>query len=90
VHSLALARLWAAIGDAEQARTWADRVYRRAWADGEPHVYRWHLDRAREILLQFGGQVPDLPPYDPAKDPKLPWEDEVVAVIEKLEAEKQG
>ena len=31
---------------------------------------------------------PQLPPYDPAKDEKLPGEDEVAAAIEKLRAEK--
>jgi hypothetical protein len=34
--------------------------------------------------------IPDLPPYDPAKDGKFPCEDEVVAAIEKLRAEKEA
>jgi hypothetical protein len=33
-------------------------------------------------------RIPNHPPYDPAKDEKLPWEDDVRAAIEKLKAEK--
>ncbi|MCH7849905.1 MAG: hypothetical protein IIB53_16275, partial [Planctomycetes bacterium] len=35
-------------------------------------------------------EIPDLPPYDPAKDEKLPWEDGVAAAIEKLRAEVEA
>lgn len=40
------------------------------------------------LLGQLGAPIPDLPPYEPARDPKLPWEDEVAAAIEALRAEK--
>ena len=46
------------------------------------------LNKARALLEQLGAEIPNLPPYDPAKDEKLPWEDEVAAAIEKLRAEK--
>jgi len=90
VHSLALARLWAAIGDAEQVRRWADQAYRWAWLDGEPYVHRFYLDQARALLEQFGAPVPELPAYDPAADEKFPWEAEVEAVIARLEEEARG
>jgi tetratricopeptide (TPR) repeat protein len=85
---LDLARLWLAIGDVEQAKKHSLTAYREAWADGEPYVYRYTLNKARALLEQLGAEIPDLPPYDPAKDPKFPWEDELAAAIEKLEREE--
>jgi len=85
-----MAALWAALGDTERAKRRAIAAYRWAWADGEPYVWRWELDKARALLEKLGAEVPVLPPYDPAKDPKLPWEDEVRAAIEKLKAARAG
>jgi hypothetical protein len=85
-----LADLWLAIGDREQAKKHALAAYRWAWADGEPYVHRYELNKATALLKQLGVEIPNLPPYDPAKDPKLPWEDEVEAAIAKLRAEKEA
>ena len=85
---LALTNLWLAIGDREQAKKHALAAYRWAWADGEPFVHRYELNKSRALLEQLGSEIPKLPPYDPAKDEKLPWEDAVVAAIEELRAEK--
>ncbi len=85
-----LAELWLAIGDAEQAKTHALAAYEWAWADGDPYVHRYELDKARALLEQLSTEIPDLPPYDPARDEKLPWEEEVAAAIEKLRAEKSS
>ena len=87
---LIIAELWLAIGDREQATKHALDAYKWAWADGEPYVRRYELNKARALLEQLGADIPDLPPYDPAKDEKLPWEDEVAAAIEKLRAEKEA
>jgi hypothetical protein len=84
----ALAELWLAIGDREQAKKYALVAFRAAWADGEPFVYRYELDKSRALLEQLGAEIPDLPPYDPAKAEKLPWEDAVVDAIKELRAEK--
>lgn len=84
-----LATLWLAIGDHEQAEKHALAAYRWAWADGEPYVQRYELTRTTELLQQLNVPIPNLPPYDPAKDEKLPWEDAVAAAIEKLKAEKE-
>lgn len=81
-----LAELWLAIGDAEQAKKHALAAYEWAWADGEPYVRRYELNKARALLEQLGAEIPDLPRYDAANDEKLPWEDEVAAAIEKLRA----
>lgn len=83
-----LSELWLAIGDREQAKKHVLAAYRRAWADGEPFVHRYELNKSRALLEQLGEEIPNLPPYDPAKDEKLPWEDAVVAAIEELRAEK--
>jgi hypothetical protein len=84
----ALAELWLAIGNKEQAKKHALAAYKRAWADGEPYVFRYALDKSRAFLGSIGAEIPNLPPYDPAKDEKLPWEDAVVAAVEELRAEK--
>ena len=39
---------------------------------------------------QLAVDIPELPPYDPDKDEKFPWEDEVAAAIEKLKAEAEA
>lgn len=85
-----LAELWLAIGDTAEAQKHALAAYEYAWADGEPYVHRYELNKARALLEQMGAAIPVLPPYDPAKDEKLHWEDELTAAIEKLRAEKEA
>ena len=65
-------------------------AYRWAWADGEPYVNRYELTKTTELLEQMNVPIPDLPPYDPAKDEPFPWEADVRAAIEKLRAEKEA
>jgi tetratricopeptide (TPR) repeat protein len=62
----ALADLWFAIGDHEQAKKRALAAYRWAWADGEPYIRRYELNKARALLEKLGAEIPNLPPYDPA------------------------
>jgi hypothetical protein len=88
--NLDLAELWLAIGDREQAKKHALAAYERAWADGEPYVSRYELNKSRALLEKLGAEIPDLPPYDPAKNGKFPGEDEIKAAIEKLRAEKEA
>jgi Domain of unknown function (DUF4062)/AAA domain, putative AbiEii toxin, Type IV TA system len=78
----ALAELWLAVGDHEQARRHALTAYKLAWADGEPYVHRYELDKATALLKQLGAEIPVLAPYDPATDEKLLWEDELAAAVE--------
>jgi hypothetical protein len=47
------------------------------------------LNKAIELLTRLGVAIPTLPPYDPAKDEKLPWEDKVNEIIEKLKKKKE-
>ena len=88
ISNLDLAALWLAIRDRDQAKKHALAAYRRAWADGEPFVRRYNLNKSRALLDQLGVEIPNLPAYDPAKDEKLTWEDKVQAAIEELRAEK--
>ena len=81
---LPLAELWRALADTEQAARYAKAAYRHAWADGEPYVRRHALNRAKTLLRQLGEDIPELPAYDPAQDPKQPWEDEITAAITEL------
>jgi predicted Zn-dependent protease len=87
--NLALAKLRLALGDREQAKKHALSAYKWAWADGEPYVHRYELNKSRAMLEELGVEIPNLPPYDPAKDGKFPCEDEVAAAIEKLRAEQE-
>jgi len=89
-RAIAAAALWLAVGDRDEAEKHALTAYKWAWADGEPYVRRYELNQARDLLEQLGAEIPELPAYDPAKEEKLPWEDELVAAIEKLRAEKEA
>lgn len=82
--------LWLALGDQDRARHHALAAYRRAWADGVPHVDCYALDAASALLERLGVEVPVLPAYDPTSAEKLAFEDVVVAYIEKLKAERAG
>ena len=57
-----LAELWFAIGNHEQATKHALAAYKWAWADGEPYVSRYELNKARALLERLGADIPDLPP----------------------------
>jgi hypothetical protein len=83
-----LAALWLVSGNPEQAKKHALVAFKWAWADGEPFVRRHELNKARALLEQLGAEIPDVPPYDPVMDEKLPWEDEVASAIDRLRVNK--
>ncbi len=89
LDELALAELWLAIGNQEQAKKHALAAYKVAWADGEPYVFRYELNKATALLHQLGVPLPQLPPYDPAKDIPFPWEAQVEALLEKERRERE-
>ncbi len=84
-----LSELYLAIGDLEAAKKYALEACRSAWADGEPYVYRYELNRTLTLLQNLGVEVPQLAPYDPSKEQPSPWEERVVAKIDQLRAEKE-
>jgi hypothetical protein len=79
--------LWLALSDFDRAKHHALASYTWAWADGEPYVNRYELTKSAELLQQMNVPIPTLPPYDPAKDERFPWEADVRAAIEKLRTE---
>jgi hypothetical protein len=83
-----LAWLWRAIGDVAQARHHARAAYKQYWGDGEPYVFRYWLDRTIELLHVLNEPISQPPPFDPAKVQPYPWEAEVQAAIDRLNAEK--
>ena len=80
---LPLAVLWRSLGDIENAAKHAEAAYRHAWGDGEPYVRKYNLDSAKILLQQLDKDIPTLPAYDPAQDPKKPWENEIAVAITK-------
>ena len=50
---LAVAELWEALGDPEQAAQHALTAYRWAWADGEPYVHAYELARVTALLQRL-------------------------------------
>ncbi len=83
-----LAELYAALGDAAQARHHALAAYRLAWADGEPYVRRYELTQATALLTRLGEPIPALPAYDASKDEPFPWEAEIREIIQRIKKEK--
>ncbi len=57
------------------------------WADGEPYVFRYYLNKSRALLEKLNIPIPNLPPYDPSKREPFPWEPAVHAAIAKLRAQ---
>lgn len=84
-----LAELWHTIGNFKQAKHHALEAYKKAWADGEPYVFRYELNQATALLKKLEVTIPDLPPYDPAKAKKLTWFDKIEAFINQLEEKQQ-
>jgi pentatricopeptide repeat protein len=82
----ALANLWFSIGAKEKAKDHAISAYKWAWADGEPFVRRSELIKIRALLVKLDVDPPVLPAYDPTKDERYPWENDVAKIIEKLRA----
>lgn len=83
-----LAELYEALGDTANARHHALAAYKNAWADGEPYVNRYELTQVTNLLTRLGHPIPDLPAYDPAKDPPFLWESEVRKIIERIKKDK--
>lgn len=76
-------------GKHEEAKEYAIKYYTWAWADGEPYVHRWHLNRAIDLLDELSIPKPNLPVFDEANYESFPAEAEVRAYIEQLKQEKE-
>jgi tetratricopeptide (TPR) repeat protein len=71
-------------GEVESAKEEALKNYRWAWAQGEPYVRRYDLERVRALLKEMGVEEPSLPVWDESKYEPFPYEEEVKAFIEDL------
>lgn len=85
--SRALAELWIAIGDPEEAKKNAIAAFKWASSDGEPFVHRYELEKTSALLKQLNVALPAMPTYDATKGCKFPLEDSVATVIERLRRE---
>ena len=68
-------------GKRAKLNAFRERAKRKGPDSAVPYVHRYELNKARALLEKLGVTIPNLPPYDPAKDEKLPWEDDVAAAI---------
>ena len=83
-------------GQLDKAREYGLKGYKLGWADGWPYVNWWILDRAKRVLAALGETDETkiqaelgLMPFDESKVEKIPYEDEIRAVIADLEAKKR-
>jgi tetratricopeptide (TPR) repeat protein len=74
------------LGDRATAHECVSKAHRRAWGEGPPHIRWYDLERCRAILAEMGEPEPQLPPFDPAKVPPIPYEKEIRAAIDRLRA----
>lgn len=86
---LAAAEVYLAMGNATEAMRHALPAYKEAWADGPPYALALELGRARAALKALGMPEPNLPPFDLAKVPPVPYEAEIRAFIEELRKERE-
>jgi hypothetical protein len=78
---------WREHGEDDRAVTAALTAWRDAHNPGEPYVHRWLADQASALLADLSQTPPQMPAYDPAAHPPLPWEADVDAFIAELDAE---
>lgn len=85
---LAIAELWYSLGERARAVEHALRAHKWYVAEGEPYVQRYRLDRTRALLTDLGEPLPKVPRYDPGKAKTYPFEADVRAFIDKLNAQR--
>lgn len=80
----------AATGQREDAIERATAYYTAAWAEGEPYVWRFDLTRAEGLLHTLGAPVPQLPPFDTARQAAFPHEEDIRAWVATLRLSGPG
>ena len=85
----ALATLYLALNQPDQARDHALKGYDWAWANGPPYTWHWQLEECRAVLKALNEPEPVLPPFDPAKHQPFPWEADIHRMLAE-HAAKQG
>ncbi|MFZ6180889.1 hypothetical protein [Nannocystis pusilla] len=85
-----LAAAHLALGERDLAGPLALAAYRKAWADGPPFAWVEDLREATDLLAELGLPPPELPPFDPARSPRLECEEEIERWISELEAARSA
>lgn len=67
-----------------RAEDCALRAYHMALGEGFPYSYWWNMERARRMLAILNVTEPPLMPYANARRRPLPFEDQIYALMEKL------
>jgi hypothetical protein len=88
--ALAAVEVLTALEEPEAAKAHVEDAYREAWADGPPYAFYHELKRIRAAIQALGIPEPQLPPFDPAKVPPVPYEAEIRAFIDELRQEQGG
>ncbi|MCY0986607.1 hypothetical protein OV203_05720 [Nannocystis sp. ILAH1] len=83
-----LAAAHLALGELDLAGPLALAGYREAWADGPQFSWFDDLRVCTSVLAELGLPPPELPTFDPAGSPRLPFEDEIEAFIAELAARR--
>jgi tetratricopeptide (TPR) repeat protein len=86
----ALASLYLALDQHDQARDHAREGYERAGANGPPYVWHWDLEECRTVLRALGEPEPVLPQYDPAGHPPFAWEVDIERMLAEHAAKQQA
>ena len=63
-------------------------AHEEAAGDGEPWVDRWRLTRATAVFTALGEAPPPVPVYDETTDAPIPYEAEIRAWVDELNAAK--
>jgi hypothetical protein len=87
--ALAAAEVYLSLGESVEAQRQIVQAYQEAWAEGPPHSFFLELSRARVVLTAQNLSEPQLPPFNPAQVPPVPYETEIRAFISELEADRK-
>jgi hypothetical protein len=71
------AQIYLVLQDTGKAQDYALRAYKYAWADGEPYIRFWPLNKAKDVLDALHLPYPNLPSFDPTMLNKIPYEDAI-------------
>lgn len=86
---LAVAELYLALGDEENARKQAHLAYKKAWGVGAPYVEWRSLQQARKVFAALGDPEPQLLAFDSANQKPCTFESKLRAYLEKKAAENR-
>ncbi len=86
---LKLGALWLALGKRDKSLFHANEAYKLAWADGEPYVFRYELEKAAALLAELRAPIPTLPIRRPEDDERFPWEEPLMAFLEARASEQK-